>query len=373
MSTIRVAQPVLGAAERSNLLDALDRGAISGYATPYIEQFEGGFAEYCGCSEGIAVSSGTAALHLALAAIGIKPGDEVLVSTLTNMATFFAVHYLGATPVPIDIEEDTLNLDPSLLEAHITSRTRAILVVHLFGHPVDMAPVLEVAAKNHLLVIEDCAEAHGAEYQGKRVGSLGHIGCFSFYANKIITTGEGGMCTTSDRELAEKMRSLRSLAFGTTNKFMHTAVGFSCRLTNLQAALGCAQLKKIETFIAMKRAIAAEYNRLLQHSPDLQLPVEKGYARNVYWMYHVLLTGKSAAGRTEIMKCLAEDGIETRETFIPYNMQENLPLDSRTTTDACPRANAVALRGLYLPSGPVLEQRDIAFVAQRLLHHMHSH
>lgn len=372
MRMIHVAQPVLGSSERDNVLDALERGAISGYASPYIDQFEKGFAGYCGCSNGIAVSSGTAALHLALAAIGIGPGDEVLVSTLTNMATFFAVHYLGATPIPIDIEADSLNLDPVLLEKKITSRTRAILVVHLFGHPADMDPVLEIAVKHNLQVIEDCAEAHGAEYRGKRVGSLGHIGCFSFYANKIITTGEGGMCTTSNNELAEKMRSLRSLAFGTVNKFMHTAVGFSYRMTNLQAAIGCAQLEKVETFVEMKRSIAREYNSLLRSSPDLQLPVEKDYARNVYWMYHVVLSGKAAEKRAQVMQQLAEEGIETRETFIPYNMQENLPLDSRTAKGDCPRANSVALRGLYLPSGPVLDPSDIAFVADRLLKSINS-
>jgi perosamine synthetase len=372
MKVIRVAQPVLDGNEREYVLDALDRGAISGYASPYIEQFEQGFAGYCGCSHGIAVSTGTAALHLALAAIGIGPGDEVLVATMTNMATFFAVHYLGATPIPLDIETDTLNLDPALLETKITPRTRAILVVHLFGHPVDMDPVMNIAAKHDLLVIEDCAEAHGAEYRGKKVGNLGHIGCFSFYANKIITTGEGGMCTTNDAAVAEKMRSLRSLAFGTANKFMHSAVGFSYRMTNLQAAIGCAQMEKIETFIGMKRSIAAHYNELLQHSPELQLPVEKEYARNVYWMYHVILTGRAAHKRTELMRQLADNGIETRETFIPYNMQENLPVDSRTQREDCPNANSVALRGLYLPSGPVLDQSDIAFVAERLLHCINS-
>jgi perosamine synthetase len=367
MKSIRVAQPVLGNRERENVFDAIDRGAISGYASPYIEDFEAGFSAYCGCQHGVAVSSGTAALHLALAAVGISRGDEVLVSTLTNMATFFAVHYLGATPIPIDIEPDTLNLDPSLLEAKITPRTRAILVVHLFGHPVDMAPVLKIAEKYNLIVIEDCAEAHGAEYHGEKVGSIGVIGCFSFYANKIITTGEGGMCTTNDAALAEKMRSLRSLAFGSANKFMHGAIGFSCRMTNIQAAIGCAQLENLETFVAMKRNIAEEYGRILMNSPALQLPVEKNYARNVYWMYHVLLVGKAATERAKIMKSLADKGVETRETFVPYNLQEHLPLDSRITRDDCPQANSVAFRGLYLPSGPILEKSDIAYVAEQLL------
>jgi perosamine synthetase len=367
MKTIPVAQPVLGDRERENVLDALQAGAISGFYGSYIGRFEREFADYCGCAHGVAVSSGTAALHVALAAVGVGPGDEVLVSTLTNMATFFAVHYQGATPIPIDIETDTLNLDPRLLEARITPRTKAILVVHLFGHPVDMDPVLGIAEKYGLTVIEDCAEAHGAEYRGRKVGSLGTVGCFSFYANKVITTGEGGMCTTNDPTLAERMRSLKSLAFGSGNKFMHSSVGFNYRMTNLQAAIGCAQLDKIDEIIGMKRALAREYNRLLADCADLQLPLEKDYARNVYWMYHVVLTGRAADARTQVMAKLAADGIETRETFIPYNLQENLPPGTHLGPEECPEASIVAFRGFYLPSGPVMEAADIVYVTERLL------
>jgi perosamine synthetase len=367
MKTIPVAQPVLGDRERDNVLDALRDGAISGFYGDYLGRFEREFAQYCGCAHGIAVSSGTAALHVALAAIEIGPGDEVLVSTLTNMATFFAIHYQGATPVPIDIEADTLNLDPALLEKKITPCTKAILVVHLFGHPVDMDPVLEIARRHGLMVIEDCAEAHGAEYKGQKVGGLGTVGCFSFYANKIITTGEGGMCTTNDPAIAEKIRSLKSLAFGAVNKFMHSAVGFNYRMTNLQAAIGCAQLEKIDAIVEMKRALAREYNRLLASSPDLLLPVEKTYARNVYWMYHVVLTGRAAEKRARVMARLAAEGIETRETFIPYNLQENLPITGHLDRNGCPLANSVAYRGFYLPSGPELKAEEIAFVAERLL------
>ena len=273
---------------------------------------------------------------MALAAVGVGRNDEVLVATLTNMATFFAVHYLGASPIPIDIEPDTLNVNHHLLEARITPRTKAILVVHLFGHPVEMDPVLEIAHRHGLAVVEDCAEAHGAEYRGRKVGSLGSVGCFSFYANKIITTGEGGMCTTNDPALAEKIRSLKSLAFGASNKFMHSAVGFNYRMTNLQAAIGCAQMEKIEEIIEMKRTLSREYNRLLAGCPDLQLPIEKDYARNVYWMYHIVLTGRAAGARAGIMAELAAEGIETRETFIPYNLQEHLPLTAGIGRDNYP-------------------------------------
>lgn len=366
MDKIFVAQPIIEEQEINNVLTALHDKAISGFFGAYIEQFEVGFAKYCGCAHAIAVSSGTAALHVALAAIGIKQGDEVIVATMTNMATFFAVHYLGAIPIPVDIEADTLNIDPLLIEDKITSRTKAILVVHLFGHPVDMKPVNEIARKHNLYVIEDCAEAHGAEYNGEKVGGLGTIGCFSFYANKVITTGEGGMCTTNDAVLADKIRSLKSLAFGTTNKFMHSDIGFNYRMTNIQAALGCAQLEKITKIIDMKRSIACRYNELLHDYEDLQLPTEKAYARSVYWMYHVVLKGEASTRRSEIMKSLALDGIETRETFIPYNLQENLPLDQRIDVNSCPVANNVADKGFYLPSGPVMKDEEIDYVVTRL-------
>jgi perosamine synthetase len=302
-----------------------------------------------------------------MATLSIGPGDEVLVSSLTNMATFFAVLYQGARPVPIDIEEDTWNLDPGLLEARITPRTRAIVVVHLFGHPVDMDPVLDVARRHGLRVIEDCAEAHGATYKGRKVGGLGDIGCFSFYANKIITTGEGGMLTLNDAALAEKARSLKSLAFGKDNKFMHTAIGYNYRMTNLQAALGCAQLERIEAIIERKRALARFYTAQFCDLPSLQLPVEKPYARNVYWMYHLVLTGHNQGRRTEVMQRLANLGIETRETFIPCNLQDVFIQQGWVNRDSCPKANAMAYAGLYLPSGVELTEQELDYVATRFI------
>lgn len=356
---VPVAAPWLTERETAYVNEALADGAISGYFGRHLERFEREFAHYCGSSHAITVSNGTTALHLATAALELGPSDEVLVATLTNMATFFAVQYTGAKAIPIDIEPDTLNLDPSLLEAKITPRTRAIIVVHLFGHPVDMDPVLAVAKKHKLFVIEDCAQAHGALYKGKKVGSLGDIGCFSFYANKVITTGEGGMFTTNDAGLAEKAKSLKSLAFGVSNKFMHTAIGFNYRMTNLQAAFGCAQLERIEEIIANKRRIAGYYGERLRRHDCLELPVEKDYARSVYWMYHLCLRGRFASRRDEVMARLREAGVETREGFVPYNMQEIFIERGWTRFDECPRANDVALRSFYLPSGPTLSEAQL--------------
>jgi perosamine synthetase len=363
---IPVYSPDIGPAEIANVRGALERGEISGFFGGYLGRFEREFAAFCDCPCGVATSSGTSALHLALAALGVGPGDEVLVSTLTNMATFFAVRYQGARPVPIDIAERGWNLDPSLLEAHVTPRTRAILVVHLFGHPVDMDPVLDVARRHNLFVVEDCAEAHGALYKGRKVGSLGDAGCFSFYANKILTTGEGGMVTCRDAALAERARSLKSLAFGSPRKFMHTAVGFNYRMTNLQAAIGCAQLERVEGIIRRKREIADRYGRLLAGVPGLERPAEASYARHVYWMYHVGLTGGAAARRDEVMRRLDEKGIETREGFIPANLQEIFQSEGWAEPDMCPRANAAAYSTFYLPSHPTLSDEDVEHVAAAL-------
>lgn len=363
---IPVSQPLLGKNESLYINDALSKGEISGFFGEYIHKFENDFANYSDCSYGISTNGGTTALHLALVSLSIGKGDEVLVSTLTNMATFFAVIYQGAKPVPIDIENDTWNLDPKLLESKITARTRAILVVHLFGHPVDMDPVISIARKYNLFVIEDCAEAHGATYKGKKVGSISDIGCFSFYANKIITTGEGGMLTTNNSDLAKKAQSLKSLAFGTKNKFMHQDIGYNYRMTNLQSALGCAQLEKIETIIDKKRGIAHYYTENLKDLECLQLPVEKPYARNVYWMYHLVLKGKVARKRSQVMEKLLEMGIETREGFIPYNMQDIFVNRGWTCVDDCPNANEIASSSFYLPSSPSLTDDDLEYIVTNL-------
>lgn len=363
---IPVAQPMIGELESSRVNDALCKGAISGFYGEYIAKFENDFAQYSGCSYGVATSSGTTAVHLALLALSIGRDDEVLVSTLTNMATCFPILYQGAKPVPIDIEKDTLNIDPQLLEEKITQKTKAILVVHLFGHPVDMDPIVAIAKKHNLFIIEDCAQAHGALYKGRKVGGIGDIGCFSFYANKIITTGEGGMVTTNDKHLAERARNIKNLAFGHENKFQHTELGYNYRMTNLQAALGCAQFEKIESIIRHKRRIAQFYNSRLKNVRVLQLPVEKPYARSVYWMYHVGLLDGFSNKRKMVMKKLSELGIETREGFLPYNMQQIFIERGLTRASECPRANDIGNRGFYIPSGPNLTNDQLEFVASHL-------
>ncbi|MEK7629875.1 MAG: DegT/DnrJ/EryC1/StrS family aminotransferase [Patescibacteria group bacterium] len=367
MRKIPVSQPFLGEEEKKIVMDALDKGQISGFSGSYINDFEKSFAKYCSTEYAITTTSGTTALHLALATLKIGPGDEVLVQTFTNMATFFAVHYCGAKPIPIDIEKDTWNIDPSLIEQKITPRTKAIMVVHIYGHPVDMDPILAIAKKHNLFVVEDCAEAHGAEYKGKKVGSLGDIGCFSFYANKIITTGEGGMITTNNKELADRARMLKSLAFGATNKFMHQDIGYNYRMTNLQAALGLAQIGKIDFIIGKKREIAAFYNDAFKNIPEIQLPVEKPYAKNVYWMYYVVLRGKAEGKRKTVLEELSKLGIETREGFIPYNTQEIFIKGGFTNHDDCLVANKIGLNGFYIPSGPILSEEEKKYVARSLI------
>lgn len=363
---IQVSQPLLGETESRYMNDALNKGAISGFFGEYIPLFESEFAQYSDCAYGISTTSGTTAIHLALLTLSIGKDDEILVSTLTNMASFFPIIYQGAKPIPIDIESDTWNLNPALLEEKITPRTKAILVVHLFGHPVDMDPVIAIAKKYNLFIIEDCAEAHGAIYKGKKVGSLGDIGCFSFYANKIITTGEGGMITTNNTDLAKKARNLKGLAFGDTNKFMHKDIGYNYRMTNLQAALGHAQFEKIEIIIESKRKIAMFYSEKLNGLATLQLPVEKPYARNVYWMYHIVLQGKATNKRALVMQKLLESGIETREGFIPYNMQDIFIRKGWTNFKECPEANNIALRSFYLPSSPSLSEAELDYVVTNL-------
>lgn len=365
-NNIAVSQPALDHHEMNCVADAMNKGAISGYFGDYIPEFENDFAKYCDVEYGVTVSSGTGALHLALASLSIGKGDEVLVSTLTNMATFFAVLYLGANPVPVDIDADTLNLDPDLLSQKITPKTKAILVVHLFGHPVDMDPVNEFAKKFGLFVIEDCAQAHGATYKGKKVGSLGDIGCFSFYANKIITTGEGGMVTTNNKELAERVRNLKGLAFGDENKFMHKEIGFNYRMTNIQAAVGYAQLQKIQRIISSKREISQYYIQHLEGVPFIKTPIEKNYAKSVFWMFHIVLTGMAKDMRGKIMSELLRKGMETREGFIPYNMQEIFIEKGMTKINECPVANEVALRGFYIPSGPFLKKSDQDYVIESI-------
>ena len=283
---IEVFEPIIGQEEIDAVVAALKDGEISGSFGKSIPAFEQEFAKYIECHDGVAVSSGSTALHLAVAAAGIGVGDEVLVSSSTNIATALAVIHNGATPVPVDSENVTWNLDLDLIEGLITAKTKAIIPVHLYGHPVDMDRLMQIARKHNLLVIEDCAESHGATCRGRMTGSFGDMACFSFYANKVITTGEGGVVTTNNREFADRLRLLRNLAF-TKPRFRHEEAGFNFRMTGYQAAMGLAQFRKIEQIISEKRRVAQTYNKFLKDIDGLQLPHEADWALNVYWCYAV--------------------------------------------------------------------------------------
>ncbi|KND50596.1 MAG: perosamine synthetase [Parcubacteria bacterium C7867-007] len=363
---VSVGKPLFGKEESEYVNDALTRTEISGFSGTYIPRFEKEFAAFCGTEDAVTVSSGTTALHLALATLKIGPGDEVLASSFTNMATFFAILYQGATPVAIDSEPETLNMNPALLESKITSKTKAILVVHIYGQMVDMDPVMEIARKHNLYVIEDAAEAHGAEYKGKKAGSVGDIGCFSFYANKIITTGEGGMLTMHNPEYAARARSLKALAFGTGNKFMHADIGYNYRLTNLQAAIGVAQLGRIDEILSRKRTMAAYYNEHLAGIEGLRLPVELPDTKSVWWMYNVRLEGPLAGKRAQVMKELQARGVESREDFIPFNDQEIFIERGLVQAGDCPVASEAGREGFYIPSGTDITEEEQAYVVSQM-------
>lgn len=363
---IHVSEPSIGEKELVYVIAAINSGMVSGSTGEYIEKFENKFSEFCGVNFGIATTSGTTALHLCIAALGIGKGDEVIVSTFTNAATAFSVVYCGATPVVVDSEPETWNIDVNLIEEKITDRTKAILPVHIYGHPCDMDPILEIAESHGLYVIEDAAEAHGAKYKGKNVGGIGHAACFSFYANKIITTGEGGMIVTNDQELADKADLLRNLAFSREVRFQHNYVGYNYRLSNVLAAIGLAQLERIEDFITKKRGIAKLYSDELSDVAGITLPIEKSWAKNVYWMYSILVEDEFGMSRDELMEELEKKGIETRTMFIPMNQQPAFHNMGLFNGESCPVAESLSKKGLYLPSGIGLTEEQIKHICDTI-------
>ena len=360
---IPVFEPEVSQSDIENVTLAVKNGEISGSFGKFIPEFESKFAEYIGSRNGVAVSSGTTALHLAIAALKLQPGSEVLVSACTNIATALAVYHNNCVPVPVDSEEDTWNLDPSLIEGLITEKTKAIIVVHIYGHPVDMDPVLEICKKHNLVVIEDCAESHGALYKGKMTGTFGLMSCFSFYANKIITTGEGGMVLTDDDKIAKHVAYLRNLAFGQP-RFYHEEAGYNFRMTGMQAALGVSQLERIETTVEKKRAMAARYDKGLSGISWLQLPVEKDYAKNVYWMYGIVLREEANISKDNFMRYLTENGVDTRSFFCPMDMQPFIIPLIKDKKIECTVARRLWKNGLYLPSSTLITQDQINHVCE---------
>jgi perosamine synthetase len=360
--SIPVAAPVFAGNEKLYVNDCLDTTWISS-AGKYINAFEQGFAKFCGVKHALTVANGTVALHLPLLAMGIQPGDEVIVPTFTYVATANCVTYVGATPVFVDSEPLTWNMDPKRVEAAITPRTKAIIVVHIYGHPADMDPIMELARKHNLFVIEDAAEAHGAKYHGQTVGSIGDVATFSFFGNKIITCGEGGMVVTNDDALAAHMHQLKGQGVDPKRRYWFPMIGYNYRMTNIQAALGLAQLEKVDWHLAQRRRVMETYRKYLADCPDVTIQPELPDCTNSYWMVSVLL-GASLPDRDRVMQTLAESGIETRPFFPPMHI---LPIYQHLATgQTFPVADHVSARGMNLPSSGNLSDDDIAYVCTAL-------
>jgi len=363
---IPVCTPTIKGNEKKYVNECLDTNWISSNGR-FIKEFEEKFAEFCDTKHAVSCSSGTAALHLALSALGISEGDEVIIPNFTMIATANAVKYVGATPVFADSELDTWNVDPREIESKISPRTKAIIVVHTYGCPVDMDSICEIADNYNLYIVEDAAEAHGATYKGKKIGSLGDIAAFSFYGNKIITTGEGGMVTTNDTALAKKVASLRNHCFGEP-RFIHHDLGFNYRMTNIQAAIGVAQLEKASELLEGRVVNAELYNERLKEVKGITLPPNCSYGKNVYWMYGILIDEKEfGMNKDQVMIGLKEYGVDTRSFFYPLHMQPLYrELHDGQSLLAYPNSEKLYREGLYLPSSSSLTIEEVEVVCLAL-------
>jgi perosamine synthetase len=371
MSWIPVNEPALDEDDFRALEDTFRTGWISS-AGRYVDEFESGWAAYCGQKHGIAVSNGTTALQVAIEAAGIGPGDEVIMPSYTIISCALAIVRAGAAPVLVDCHPDTFGMREDQIEAAVTDRTKAIMVVHMFGHPVDMDPVLAIARRRGLILIEDAAQVHGAKYMSGRdtdtpewkvCGSMGELATYSFFANKLITTGEGGMVITSDDRMAERSRSLRNLCFKPERRFLHTELGYQYRLTNMQAALGVGQVRRIESIIERKREIAAMYRERLQGIDGLQLPMEHDWARSVFWVYSLVLSDDRDLDALGFAARLREKDIETRPFFLGMHEQPVFHDMGLFMGEHYPVTERIARKGLYIPSGLAITVDQIDTVA----------
>lgn len=365
---VPIAAPVIGEREIEYVTDAVQSTWVSSIGE-YIDRFEQGFGEYCGVSNAIAVSSGTAALHLLYHGLGIGEADEVIMPDLTFAATAHAAMQTGAEPVFVDVDPETFCIDPAAVERALSPRTRAIVAVHLYGHPADMDALRAIAEPRGILLLEDAAEAHGATQGSRRAGAMALAGSFSFYGNKIITTGEGGMITTDDDELAARLRFLKDHGMTPGRRYHHTELAFNYRITNLQAALGLAQLERIDAFISRKRDIAGWYRDALAGSELVSIGGERPGYGHVYWMTCALLSDAARVSAQTVCERLKKRGIDTRPFFIPMSQLPHLK-ELRAVGaegDGCPVAARLSERGFSLPSGAGLERAEIERAAEALL------
>jgi perosamine synthetase len=369
---IPVNEPLLNGNELKYLAECIETGWISSEG-PFVRKLEDGMAAVGGQRHGIAVTNGSAALDLAVAALGIGPGDEVILPTFTIISCAAAVTRAGATPVVVDCDPPTWNMDPTQIEDRITPRTRAIMVVHIYGLPVHMDPVMDIAQRHGLKIIEDGAEQIGQVYRSTKsraprlIGSFGDIATFSFYPNKHVTTGEGGMVLTSDDALAERCRNLRNLCFGRRRRFVHEELGWNFRMSNLQAAVGVAQMERLPRTLEKKRQIGVWYNELLADVADLErLPARTDYAENIYWVYGVVLKNSVPLDAEEAMERMRTKGIGTRPFFWPMHEQPVFRKVGLFRGVSCPVAERIARRGFYVPSGIALTRDQAEKVAEAL-------
>lgn len=367
---VPVNTPVFQGNEKKYLMDCIDTGWISS-AGAYIEKFEQGMAELTGQKYGIAVCNGTAALEAAVLALNLEKGGEVILPDFTIISCVQAIVKAGLIPVPVDCAADTWNMDISQVEAKITDKTRAIMVVHIYGLPTDMDPIRELARKHNLKIIEDAAEAHGLTYRGESCGGMGDASIFSFFPNKHITSGEGGMIMTSDEAVRDRARGARNLFFDPERRYIHSEFGSNFRMTNMQAAVGLAQLEQIETTVKRKREIGAYYQEALQGIDGIQLPLPRTeYAENIYWVFGIVLKDPDR-NADEIMKKLGEKGIGTRHFFYPMHKQPALLKEGCCPKESLedslyPNANYISTHGFYIPSGLGLTREQQAYVAEEL-------
>jgi perosamine synthetase len=359
MNFISISQPSIGKKEIEYVTDAVQSGWVSSLGK-YIDIFEENFANYCGTKYAVATSNGTTALHLALVALGVTREDEVIIPDLTFVATGSAIKYIGAKVVIVDVNEDNLCISPEAIRKAITSKTKAIIPVHLYGHPSDMEEINKIAKEYNIFVIEDAAEAHGAEVNGKKVGGLGDAGIFSFYGNKIITSGEGGMITTSDEELYNKMRYLRDHAMSKDKRYWHTEVGFNYRMTNLQAALGVAQFERIDEILAKKKKIFEWYQDALKDIKGIKLNHQASWAKNVYWMVCLELDEYSEFQRDEFIQKLKTKNIDSRPYFYPVS---DMPMYDNTNTSI---THKVYKKGLNVPSYFDITKEQVEYVCTEI-------
>lgn len=359
---ISVAMPHFAGNEKKYVDDCMETTWISS-AGKYVNEFEMKFSEYFGVEESISCCNGTVALHVPLVALGLKPGDEVILPSFTYIATANAVKYCGATPVFADCLADTWNIDPEDIKRKISPRTKGIIPVHLYGNPCDMDAIMEIAKENNLFVLEDAAECHGATYKGKKVGTFGDVGTFSFFGNKIITTGEGGMIVTNNKELAEHIRVLKGQGQDPNRRYWFIEVGYNYRMTNIEAAIGLAQLEDIEVHIANRRKVASWYMEELADMKDyITFQKVTDQAASVWWMFSVLLTEKSKISRDNLMDALKKDGIETRPLFYPMHM---MPVYEDSNA-RCPVSERVSVNGLNVPTHAKLSREDVTYICNRI-------